>query len=252
MLPVIKPVGQIVNPRSAVIYGLPGTGKTTLFSTWPKPLLLLDMNDKGTDSISDVKGVDVAQIESPDDIEAVYWMLKKDNKKKYKSVGIDTTTQAQQLYIEETTGDRDAGRWGSMTRRQFGDVAASLKKMVTDYRDLPMNVVFLAQQRTVNLDEEGDVSDEISPEIGPALMPSIATHLNASVSIICQTFIRKHTTYKGEGKKKIARTRMEYCLYVGPNPVRITKIRKPKSVVLPSFLVNPTYEDLIDIVEGEK
>lgn len=250
-LPKIVPVSQISNPRSFVFYGLPGTGKTTLAGSFPKPALLIDFNDKGTDSVSDVKDLDVAQVYTIDELEALYWQLQ-EGKLDYETVIIDTVTGMQQMIIADVTGAKESMKWGSMTRKQFGEVSATMKEMITNYRDLPLNMVFLAQQRVFNIDENDELSDdELPPEIGPAIMPSIATHLNAAVNVIGQTYIRLVVEYKENGKKKVKRERMQYCLYVGPNPVRTTKIRKPKSVVLPSFLINPVYKDLISIIKGD-
>ena len=68
----VRPVGEINHVGSYAIYGRSGSGKTTLSSTFPKPLLLLDIRDKGTDSISDVKNVFVKEIEEVEDLEDVY------------------------------------------------------------------------------------------------------------------------------------------------------------------------------------
>lgn len=117
-LPELEDVADIDNPQSTVIYGLQGTGKTTLSASWPKPLLLLDFNDKGTDSISDVKGVKVAKVTSIAELEAVYWALKK-GKWKFKSVVFDTVTRMQDMFIEDITGSNEPMSWGSLSRRQL-------------------------------------------------------------------------------------------------------------------------------------
>ena len=67
----IKPVAEMRQPQSYAIYGRSGTGKTTLAGTFPKPVLVLDINDKGVGSIADVKDVYVMEIESIEDIEDV-------------------------------------------------------------------------------------------------------------------------------------------------------------------------------------
>ena len=249
-MPDITPVGDVENPRSWAVYGAPGTGKTTLLSSFPKPILLLDIKEKGTDSIRDVKGVDVAEIESIGQFETVYWRLKK-GKLKYKTVGIDTTTQLQQLYVEDVSGSDEPMGFGSLTQRQFGEVSGRMKRAIVDYRDLDLETVFLSQQRIFEPREDEVDDGNVATEVGPALMPSIATTLNSNVNFIGQTFKRQKITKKEEGKKVVKIKKIQFCLLVGPNDVRLSKIRKPKNVVPPEFLINPTYADLIEAIEGE-
>lgn len=229
--------------RSYVLYGRSGTGKTTLSATFPGPVLLLDIKDEGTDSISETE-VRIKEIESVDDLEEVYWYLKK-HPKEFGTVVMDTVSQLQELLMRETLAKKKSkkrpGEWGSMTRQEFGGVVGKLKELITDYRDLPMNVVFIAQERVFNIPEEDGV-EGLTPEVGPQLMPSVRLHLNASVSVIANTFIRRHPKKAKE---------VQYCLYIGPNPMRDTKVRKPKSVGVPELIVDPSYNDIIEIIKGE-
>lgn len=252
----VKDVGKINRPRSYVFYGRAGTGKTTLSSTFPKPMLLLDVKDEGTDSISDVKGVKVMDVEEWDDFLDVYWYLKK-HPDEYKTVVVDTVTQLQGLCVEHVLRSKkknvaSAGDWGSMTKREWGDVAQLMKSWVVSLRDLPMEVVFLAQDRIFNFDEDNDSSEELlSPEVGPRLSPSVASTLNAAVSVIGNTFVRQKTRKK-EVKGKLREVPVtEYCLRVGPSPVYITKLRKPRKVEPPAFIANPTFEDILEAIKGE-
>jgi len=216
---------------------------------------LLDCKDEGTDSVSDIDGLDVLDVRTWDDFEEAYWYLHS-NPKKYKTVIIDTVSQLQQIAIARCAKKdvENPGDWGTMTKRDWGEVSGLLKSWILDYRDLPCNVVFVAQDRTFNMDEE-DEGGMIDPEVGPQLMPSVAKHLNASVSIVCNTFIRRRVEVKKikKGKKTLTKEKeiIEYCLRVGPNPIYVTKIRKPKSVQVPSIIVDPTYDDLINIIKGK-
>lgn len=244
-----------------MIYGRSGTGKTTLAGTFPKRLLLLDVKDVGTDSISDMEDIDVRDITTFEEFEETYWWLIA-NPDVYSTVVIDTVSQLQQLVITEVLQKKNkdverAGDWGTMTRREWGDVAAIMKQWIIDYRDLPMDVVFIAQDRVFNVDEEGDPEKMLDPEVGPRLSPSVAAHLNAAVSVIGNTFIREKTikkTVKRKGVKKPTQKivrKAEYCLRIGPDSVYITKFRKPRSILLPDVITDPNYEELIEIIKGE-
>lgn len=241
-----------------MLYGRSGTGKTTLAASFPGPILYLDVRDEGTDSIRDVKNVFVKEIEDSEDFEEVYWWLK-DNAKKYKTVVIDTVSQLQQIKVEEIAAKKKkpgkrAGDWGSMSQQDWGNVAGWLKEWLINYRDLSksgLNVVYIAQDRTFNLNEETDDEQTLSPEVGPALSPSVVRTLNAAVSVIGNTFIRTRIIKKEVNGKKKEIEKVEYCLRIGPNPVYVTKVRKPKDTVAPDVIVDPSFEDILEVIEGE-
>lgn len=252
----VRDPSQVRDHKSWVFYGRAGTGKTTLSATFPKPLLLLDCNDQGDESVFGVKGVKVKDVTDWETAELVYWYLRKNNKEEYQTVVIDTVSQLQMIAMAKVVQDKKiqgrAGDWGVMKKRDWGDIAGMMKDIITDYRDLPMNVVFLAQDRIFNFDdEESDEDADLQPEVGPRLMPSVASHLNASVSFIGNTYIRHRTVEKEVRGKKKRVQRTEYCLRVGPNPIYITKVRKPKKIELPSLIVDPTYDDMADLIKGE-
>ena len=252
----IRPVGSVVRPRSWAVYGRSGSGKTTFASTFPRPILMLDIRDQGNDSISDQRDIDEKEIETFDDIEDVYYFLKK-NPKRYKTVVFDTVTQLQQMLLEEmSSGKRrkngNAGDWGTMTKRDWGDVAAKMKEWIMNFRNLPMEVVFLAQERVSTIEEEEVSDNQLMPEVGPQVMPSVAGTLNAAVSVIGNTFVGIRTTKKSmTNGKKVSKREARYRLRVGPNPVYTTKLRKPKKIEPPAWIDNPTYADVIAINKGE-
>lgn len=258
-LPGVKKISEIKRPRSTVLYGRSGTGKTTLAASWPKPILYLDIKDEGTDSIADVEGIDVKEIEDVEDMdEVLFWLIR--NPKKYKTVVLDTLSQLQEMSVDEVARElkkkvvkgKRAGDFGTLTKQDWGKVSSRLKSWIVDFRDLPMEVVFIAQDRTFNFGDDESSEDEVlAPEVGPRLMPSVASVLNAAVSTIGNTFIRVRTIKKTIDGKKRAVEKKEYCLRLGPSPLYVTKVRKPKSISAPDFIVDPTYEDIQDVITGE-
>lgn len=260
--PRSRPVEKVKHNGSTALYGLSGTGKTTLAATYPKPILYLNIRDNGTDSISDVEDIDVVDIDTSEELqEQILWCHKKAARGKlpYKTIVLDTMSQLQGILVEEMgetkklkKGKR-AGDFGTLTMQDWGSIAGDLKAVIMDVRNLPVESVFICQQRIFGLsDEEDDGLEQIDPEVGPKLMPSVKNDLNASVSVIGNTFIRIQVekTKDPETKKKIKKVTKQFCLRVGPNSVYTTKIRKPKGIEAPDYIVDPTFRKIKKIMKG--
>lgn len=246
-----QPVSETDAFVTALFYGRSGTGKTTLASTFPKKLLLLDFRDKGTDSIKDVPNIDVISIVNWEDIESLYWALKKGDHK-YKTVVLDTISGMQDLAIKEVKRENKVDEEDALSRRNWGEVSGMMGQWLMNVRDLPLHIVFLAPDRIKNArDEEEEQSYEegqLEPEVGPAVIPSVARVINAAVKVLGNTYIRQ--TYKAKEGKRVIIT--GYMLRIGPNPFYITKIRSPRNFKTPGSIVNPTFEKIRSIMKGEE
>ena len=71
-----------------VLWGKSGSGKTKVGSTFPKPMLYLQMGDDGSNTIAQVDGIDAIHIETVAKLKSVLKELIKN--RKYKSVFVDT------------------------------------------------------------------------------------------------------------------------------------------------------------------
>lgn len=237
--------GEFIN---CCFYGKPGSGKTTLACTFPKPLLLIDMKDeKGYLIAKKVKGVTVVRAKSVEDLYTIYWYLR-DNPGKYKTVVLDTITAGQALFLEDlrirkkpNIEKEKMGNWGTMSKQDWGEVSRAYGPLLIDFRDLECNTVYLSHEKTFNLGEDSEGEDDrIDPSVGPRVMPSISTSLLAAVDFIGDCFIRQ--------KKVKDSVEIQYCLRVGPHPVYITKVRVPKDVEVKPVLVDTCYDDLINLI----
>lgn len=241
----INPVSDVESPLTAVLYGRSGTGKTHLSSTFPKPLLLLDVRERGTKTISNVDGVDVRNVVHWSGIEQGYWFLRK-AKHKYKTVVIDQCSSMQDLCMDGVREEDGKDPDDLITKAMWGSISGKMKQWLLAYRDLQergMNVCFIAHERA---DASDEAEDQIDPSVGPRVMPSVSSFLNGLVDVIGNTFIRER--FKNVDGK---RTRfIDYSLRIGAHGYYTTKVRHPVGVDTPSTLVNPTYNDIIAVVEG--
>lgn len=237
-------ISETLGDVSMIIYGRSGTGKTTVASTFPKPILILDIKEEGTDSIADYSDdeIKVLPVESWDDVEQIYWYLES-GKHPFKSVVIDTVTQMQEICLK---GELQKAGKDFASQQIWGNVAGLMKTWTLNFRDLPgLQVAFLGQDRVHETDSDDD-DEQIDPSVGPRLSPSVASTLNAAVKVIGYTYIQEVVKKTSSG---ITRTK-EYRLRVGPHPYYITKIRKPKDKECPEYIPDPTFDKIVDIMKG--
>jgi hypothetical protein len=163
------------------------------------------------------------------DISDVYWYLQSGDHD-YDTVAVDGVTAMQTLCMKFVLGDeaaRDASRDPDMPGRPtWFKVTELMKTQITNFRNLPMNVIFTATQRTKSI---GDDSDDGIAEtfIGPNCSPAVADHLEQAVSLIgyiSTREVRVRVKTKKGGTPKIKRTQRTRLL-VGPSERYQTKDR---------------------------
>lgn len=236
-------------PTIITLYGRPGTGKTTISCTLPKPLLLIDVKDKGTDSgkREDLEPGDITvfELESFDEIYDLYDYIE-ENPNKFKSVVIDHMTALQDFCYEKVMDEEGKSR---MSQGMYGTAGGYLKEVINLYKgltDLGITPCFNCQDRMESGDGEGE--DQLLPEVGPSLMPSVARTLCAASRVIGHTY-QFENVEKLDGAK--VRRNIEFRLRLGPNPYYITKVTRPFGTPCPQFLVNANYSDIMKVVRGK-
>jgi len=247
---MIVPVGDIPPTLVMAIYGRAGTGKTVFGSTFPKPILFLDIRERGTESIADVDGIDVLNVKEWEQAEKAYWYLKS-GKTKYKSVVVDHLSQLQTLGMDQIRTEENMSSDDMFSKRDWGRLSGMMQTWIYNMRQLwdeKIHVGFIAHERTSE-GEEGD--DRIDPSVGPRVMPSVSSFLNGAVSAIGNTFIREVDL--GDKKVGTSKKEIQFCMRIGPNPIYAAKIRKPRDsgVKVPDIIVNPTFEKVFKLSRGE-
>ena len=237
----IKPVKSLPKVLSMLLYGRSGTGKTTFAGTWPKPALVIDINEKGTDSISNVEGVDVIQVTTWAELEEVFWYVQSSGK--YKSVILDQVSSMQDLACNSAMEEEGKDQ---MSQRLWGVAGGLMKTWLLNYRDLTdlgINVLFIAHDRATKGGGDEADDDQIDPSIGPRLMPSVAGLLNGAVKVIANSFVREVFL---EDKVR----RVEFCQRVGPHAYFITKMRNPPGTTIPDSISDATYDRIVSLMSS--
>lgn len=250
----IEPIKPPVAGQTWLIYGRSGTGKTTVLSTFKKPLLLVRGQD-GTRSIFTAKGIDVTPVMTdPTNLDDVIGILSKKGQQ-YKTVGLDCVDDFQALMLREIIG-RDVPiqlAFGEISRDQYQECALRMKDILNTFIKLSehgINVVLLSQEKTDS--EEGSSTGLLMPTVASNVSPAVSKWLNAAVDYIGQTFIRRQKiTVKSKGTSK-TQEEDQWCLRIGPHPVYTTKFRAPPGIKIPQLIVNPNYTKLENLVLGKE
>lgn len=248
---LIKPVSETEVPMCMLVYGVAGTGKTAFSSSFPKPMLVLDIQERGTETIAGVEGIQVLQVDTWEMLEQAYWYLESEGYKKYKTVSLDQITTLQSLRMNKLRKDTEMNATDTFTKRDWGIMSGDIQTWLLNFRNLRdkgVNVLFLAHERASSNDDT--VDDQIAPSIGPRVMPSVASFINGATSQIGNCFIRE--TFEGAGPNRVRD--VQYCMRVGPHAYYVTKIRKPleADLIIPDVIINPTYDKLRNISRGVK
>lgn len=226
-----KPVEQVSLWVRILVYGRNKKGKTVFGATGPKPFIL-DIDEEGTRSAYG-SGAFVYEASSFDEAVWAYWYMKEGNHK-YKTFVVDTITALHKAALRKVmkeSEERDPTKEpGTASQRDWGRANNLVNNLLIDMRNLPMHVVFLAQERVV-ADE-----DEEEPSLHTVDLPNGArgTALGC-VGIIGRIYLKE---VKTKGKK----TKWEGRLLVAPHDEYDTGTRVKS---LPRIVRQPTMPKII-------
>lgn len=212
----ITDAGAPLDWLKILVYGKPKKGKTTFGATGPKPIII-DCNEQGTLALKKFDDVKIFQLETWTDIDYAYWYLHHGDHDR-ETVVIDTVTSLASLCMKFVLGDeasRDPTKDPLMpSKREWGKVGELMKTQIIQFRNLPMNVVFLAQERRGYTEDEDD-----TPEVVPDVSPTVRNALTPAVDIIGRIYT-KEVTVKGADKKK--HSTVKHQLLIGDHEIYTT------------------------------
>jgi hypothetical protein len=244
------------------LYGQSGSGKTTFWATWPKPILAIIVSGgsnpgelRSIDTPDYRKTIQSVTLREPGELSQLTDFLSGDSK--FKTVVLDHASGLQDMTLREILGIEklpEQKSWGMASREQYGQCALKMKEMLRTFLDLDSNVIVVAQERDFNSDTDSDI---LMPSVAAALSPSVVGWLNPACDYIVNTFKRERRVETSEtvGGKTIKRMKkidgeVDYCLRVGPDPVYTTKFRMPKGSTLPYVITDPTYDKMLKLIRG--
>lgn len=233
-----------------LLYGKNGTGKTYICGTFPGPRLFLDIRERGLKSVVGAEGDQQKRVvDTFEMFQMAYWYLKS-GKHGYQTVVLDNITNLQKLVLDYVMGKEE--NWDPNidkdmpSRREYGYLSQFMQTWLINFRNLPMNVIFIAQEKS---GEDSDIESS-EPTVYPQLTTSVRGIIGGAVDFIGNTFIKlvEQTTESGA-----TISIPKYCLRIGPNVKYVTKIRLPQTChkSAPNAIANASFAKLKKIMEGE-
>ncbi len=246
-----------------LVFGASGTGKTTLACDFPKPLLLLQPEEAedGSASVRNVPGVFVPPyLTEPDQLSEICDRQRQTGK--YKTLVLDGVGNFQSLCVKKHMGFADVPvqtTWGMVNQPDWNAIGLILQELLRELVRLSnegVNVVFVADERTIGADKEGVATEIMVPTVMAALTPASSGWLHRTCNYNVHCFKRQKTEQlkvNVGGKDKVRSVPgkgADYCLHVGPDSNFATKFRCPKHTKLPHVVVDPTYAKLAGLIKG--
>ena len=226
-----------------LIYGEPGTGKTTFAATAPRPILWLEA-EGGTNSIGETKDIDIVRMEG---LESYREVLKYVRKKPdaYKTLVIDSISEAQAAILAEImrevsrmNPDRDEfapqfGEWGKLT--------GVMRSILRAYRDVETNVIFTALTREDKDELTG--RSVVRPKMTPALAEDVLSFMDAGLYLYTATPKKGEAGAEGVEADEDGITIVRNAL-LQPTGKYAAKFRAPRDVEVPSHIKDPVFDDI--------
>jgi hypothetical protein len=224
-----------------VVYGKSGSGKTELLSTFPKPILYVQVGDDGSNTISDKEDIEALRAEGTDDLKQI---LREARNSKYATIAVDTFSLVVNEWIDENVVQKKK----RMTQQNWGELK-------TEQEDLIKLAHLLAREKVVVLtcheavDSIDGMEEEIIPDVRPSLSKGARTYLEGMANYGIHTAVLQKEKESPDGALKIIPV---HVAHLSSNPFYWVKTQKPASVKLPKLVVNPTYDKINKLLRGEK
>ena len=233
-----------------VIYGDSGSGTTELASTFPKtkekPMLILDILEGGTGSISvgNRDNIQVVNIDTFQELDEVLTDVENgvtidaSGAKvpvEFSTIVIDSATQLEFLlkkYVMESAGkdQMNLNLWGQA--KNGHDQIWNLCKYL--HKKTGSNIVVICLPKEVQ-----DEKDPSFNKVIPNLMNSAAYGLCAKASFVWYTKVEKESVV--DPKTQEVKEEKKFFTYIDAHPYLLTKCRKPKEVQIPEKVQNLSY-----------
>lgn len=240
-------------PPRLLIYGRNKKGKTRFCTTAPD--VLIADPEFGTSRMTRINP-NVWPIEKWEDMDDLYRYLKLGDHP-YKWIALDPVTRIHAMalrFVRNLAEERSLDSRPQLVHKQhYGQAGELTKDMLWNFHNLPMGVIFTAQERqqTVDFSEEGDDDvEESAMEFVPDLPKGARAAVNSIVDVIGRIYTVKTEAKVKVGGKVVDKEVIQRRLWLEPHPSYDTGYRS--DFTLPAYLKNPTVTKLVELMMSGK
>lgn len=232
-------------PKRILVYARNKKGKTRFAFSAPN-VLYLDP-EVGTEELPDT--ADIWAINKWEDIDEAFKFLRS-GEHEFEWVCVDGLTRISNMalrYVMNQQEERDLDRQpGMVQQKDYGKAGELMKGMLFNFHNLPLGVIYTAQERQ-ETPGEFDTSDldidHAETRYVPDLPKGVRSAVNAIVNVIGRIY-----TVRLENPKKEGEFITQRRLWIGPSESFDTGVRS-KHTNLPDFIKNPTVPRLLELME---
>lgn len=236
------PIDELTPNNLWVIYGKSASGKTAFASTFPKPLLYIQVGDDGSNTIKLVKNIDAIRVKNLTELKDILAELEDDEK--YKTVLVDTFSLVVNEWIDEN-GTKKKKR---VSQQMWGDLKTDTEEMIRAWKKIAETKIVVLTCHEAS-DSFIGMEDEIAPDIRPSVSKGARTYLEGMANYGIHTTVIESEKEDSNGQTTIV---YKHAIHLATNPYYWVKTQKPKKIKLPKLVINPTYDKVIELMKGEK
>lgn len=231
---------QVKRMPKFLIYGRNKKGKTTFCETAGQGKILIVDPEHGTTEMKE-KDPHIWPVDKWEDLDDLYGYLRSGDHP-YEWVALDGLTRISNMalnYVMRIQEEKSLDRIpGLVQQRDYGKSGELMRAMLTNFHNLPMGVIYTAQERqqeTVDSEEDEDAEGGASMYV-PDLPKGVRGMVNSLVDVIGRIYVVKVEDREGN---PVAQRR----LWLGESVKYDTGYRS--DYTLPDYIKTPTVPKLV-------
>jgi hypothetical protein len=247
----IQRPSQSKRPPRFLIYSRNKKGKTTFSASAGQDNILILDPEEGTEGMVK-RDPHVWPITSWPEIDDAYNFLKQ-GKHKYSWVSVDGLTKFANMslrYVMSQEEERDLTRKPGMVQKQdYGKSGELMKGMLNNFHSLRMGVIFTAQERVIEIEDNPEADDEDAESTSVMYVPDLPKGVRSSVNQIVDVIGRLYTVKIPHPRDETVMV-LQRRMWVEPHVAFDTGYRS--DFRLPPFIKSPTVPKLVQLLKEGK